>query len=228
MNEIETVKAEVMPIPTEARMILVKDQTSLEKANGFFLVIRGLRKKIEDTFGPIIEAAHKAHKEALAQRKKVEEPLIEAEKWLNGQVTAYHHEIEKKRREEEERLRLEAIKKAEEERKRLEDERLAAAAALEASGNHAEANGIIAEAMEEIEKPLEVYVPPPETPKVTLSGATVKTTWTFEIVNETLIPRQYLMPDEKKIGAIIRANQGKIAIPGVKVIERKTLAATGR
>ncbi len=228
MNEIEVVKAEVMPIPTEAKMILVVDQPSLEKANNFFLVIKGLRKKIADTFNPIIEAAHKAHKEAIAQRKKVEEPLITAEGWLNGQVTAYHQHIEKLRREEEEKARQAAIKAEMERRKAEEEARIKAAAELEAAGAKEEANAMMQEAVEETEKPLEVYVPPPETPKVVLTGATVKTTWTFEIVNEAIIPRQYLIPDMVKIGGIVRSLKGQTNIPGVKAIEKKSMAATGR
>jgi hypothetical protein len=228
MNEIEVIKADVIPIPTEARMILVRDQESLEKANSFFLVIKGLRKKIADTFNPIIQKAHEAHKEALKQKAGVEEPLIVAEKWLNGQVTAYSIEQEKKRRAEEEILRQAAIIAEMERRKKEEENRISQAAALEAAGAKEEAEAVITEAMEEIEKPMEFYVPPPETPKIKLTGATMKTTWDFEIVNEALIPRQYLMPDTVKIGRKVRDLKGQANIPGVKVIESKSMAATGR
>lgn len=39
---------------------------------------------------------------------------------------------------------------------------------------------------------------------------------TYEIIDETLIPREYLMPDEKKIGASIRKG---VEVPGVKLIK---------
>jgi hypothetical protein len=228
LNEIEVVKAEVMTIPDQAKLILVRDQESLERANSIFITIKGLRKKIEETFSPIISKAFAAHKEAVAQRKKVEEPLILAESWLNAQVTEYHKVQERIRAEEERRLREAAIKAEVERRKAEEEARIKAAAELEAAGAKEEAEAVMAEALEEVDKPMEVYVPPPETPKVTLSGATVKTTWTFEIVNEALIPRQFLTPDIVKIGGIVRSLKGQTNIPGVKAVEKKSMVATGR
>ena len=92
ISQVEVVRQEILPIPEEAKRIIIKDQTSLARANLLFLQIKILRKKIDDTFSPIIQAAHKTHQEAIAQRKLVEEPLIIAEKYLNGQVTDYKRE----------------------------------------------------------------------------------------------------------------------------------------
>ena len=237
MNEIEVVKAEVLPIPQQAQMIVVKDQGSLSKANEFFLVIRGLRKKIADTFDPIISKAHAAHKEALSQKSQIEAPLVVAEKWLNGQVTTYHQEQEKKRREEEELSRQKAIKEEMERRKKEEDERLTQAAELEAAGATEEAEALIAETVEEIEKPLEVYVPPPETPRVKLEGATVKTFWSAEItdlkslcraVADGKCPIAYIEPNMTALNAQARSLKKEMNIPGVKAISTSSMSATGR
>ena len=189
INQVEVVRQEILPIPEEAKRIIIKDQTSLARANLLFLQIKILRKKIDDTFSPIIQAAHKTHQEAIAQRKLVEEPLIIAEKYLNGQVTDYKREQDRLRAEEEEKNRQEAIKIEAERRQKEEDDRLAQAAILEASGAKEEAEALVSEAIEEKERPLEVYVPPPETPKVELNGASVRGTWTFEIEKESLNPK---------------------------------------
>ncbi len=237
MNEIETVKAEVMPIPQQAQMIIVKDQGSLSRANEFYLVIRGLRKKIADTFDPIISKAHAAHKEALSQKSQIEAPLVVAEKWLNGQVTIYHQEMEKKRREEEEILRQEAIKTEMERRKKEEDERLAQATELEKAGAHEEAEALIAETVEEIEKPLEAYIPPPDTPKVKMEGATVKTFWSAEVydlkvlakaVGEGRAPLAYIERNMTALNAQARSLKKELNIPGVKAVSTSSMSATGR
>jgi hypothetical protein len=228
---------EVMPIPQRARLIVVSDQRSLEDANLMFLDIKALRKKIADTFDPIIAAAHKAHSEAIAQRKLVEEPLIVAERWLNGQVTDYKREQDRIRAEEEERLRQEAIKAVAFQRLQEETERLAEAAALEAAGAKEEAEALVAEAIEEREKPIEAYVPPPAAPKVELEGAAVKTYWRAEVTDlkalcraivEGTCPVSYVEPNMTVLNMQARALKKEMVIPGVRAVSATSMAATGR
>jgi hypothetical protein len=228
INQIEIVQQEVMSVPDRAKLIIVKDQQSLQNANLIFLDIKGLRKKIEEVFSPIIQAAHKTHQEAIAQRKKVEEPLIVAENYLNGQVTDYNREQRRIREEEMEKLRLQAIKEEFDRRKKEEEDRISQAIALEEVGAYEEAESLISETIEEKEKPMEVVVPPPETPKVKLMGAAMRESWDFEIEKESLIPRQYLIPDLKKIGGMVRALKGETNIPGIKVFRVDKMVATGR
>lgn len=225
---VEAISREVMPIPDEARMILVRDPIGMAKANSFFLVIRGLRKKIDDTFDPIISKAHEAHKEAINQKKKIEEPLIIASNWLNVQMTAYKQDQDRLRREEEEKLRLAATQIEMERRKAEEARRMEEAAALEQVGAKEEAEQIMAEIIQETEAPIIVAPPPPVTPKVETRGMAMQTTWTFEIVNEGLIPRQYLTPDMVKIGGIVRALKENTNIPGIKIVSQTKMKATGR
>lgn len=234
---VEQISKEVMPLPQKAQSIIVKDHESLQKANLFFLDIKALRKKIDETFSPIISAAHKTHQEAIAQRKRVEEPLILAEKWLNGQVTTYHQEQEKKRREEEELARQKAIKEEMERRKKEEDEKLAQAAELEAAGATEEAETLIAETVEEIGKPLEIYIPPLETPKVKLEGATVKIFWSAEVIDlkalakaagEGRVPLAYIEANMTALNAQARSLKKEMNIPGVRSISTSSMSATGR
>ena len=237
MNEIEVVTKEVLSVPDRANLIIVKDQVSLTAANQVFLDIKGLRKKIEDTFSPIISAAHRTHQEAIAQRKKIEEPLIVAEKYLNGQVTAYHQEIEKKRREEEEIARQEAVKAEMARRKAEEDDRIRQAAELEAAGATEEAEALVNETVEENQKPIEVYIPPPPTPKVELEGATVKTYWQAEVTDLRALCRAVadgkaaiacVEPNMTVLNAQARALKKEMAIPGVRAVSTSSMASTGK
>lgn len=202
----------------------VKEAAITERAKGLRIVtaddyrlgadylreINGLRKEINATFDPIIEANHKAHKESLAQKKRHEEPLVVAERAIRGALAAYDSEQDRIKREEERRLQ-EAARKEEEER------RLQEAVELEQSGDKAQAEAVIA---------APVYVAPvvlaKETPKV--EGVSFRETWRFEIVDETKIPREYLTADEKKIGGVVRALKGAANIPGVRVYAEKTTA----
>ena len=45
----------------------------------------------------------------------------------------------------------------------------------------------------------------------------VREVWRFEIEDASKLPSQFLVPDEKAIGAVVRSQKGNAKIPGVKV-----------
>lgn len=238
MNEtIETVKAEMLPIPQQAKMIVVRDEGSLKKANAFFLDIKALRRKISDVFNPIIEKAHAAHKEALFQKAQTEAPLIEAEKYLNGQITVYNAEQDRKRAEEAERNRQEALKVEAARRKEEEERKIKEAADLEAAGLQEEAQALVDEVIEDLGKPVEVYVPPPETPRVKLDGMSMVTTWKAEVVNlkelclavgQGRCPMAYVDANMPALNKQATSLKGEMKIPGCKAVPDTKSRATGR
>jgi len=244
INQVEVVRQEVIPIPDQAKMIVVRDEASLRLANDFFLTIRALRKRIATTFDPMEEGAKKAKREAensrltiVAERATIEAPLIVAEKYLGGQVMDYKREQDRIRAEEEEKNRLGAIKIEAERRQMEEDERLAQAAILEASGAKEEAEALITEAIEEKEKPLEVYIPPSATPKVELNGMAMVTTWHAEVVNPKELflaigqgrcPLAYGDPNIPALNKQAISLKGEMRIPGCKAVPETKPRATGR
>jgi hypothetical protein len=242
-TDIEVVKAEVMPIPDQAKMIVVKDQESLKKANDFFIIIRALKKKIESVFGPMLKAAQVAKQKAEESRKtialeweKIEAPLNEAETYIGDQIVLYKKEQDKKRLEEEEIARQEAIKIEMERRKKEEEERIAQAAELEKAGATEEAEALVAETIEEAEKPVEIYIPPTETQKIKLEGATIKEYWHAEVVDLRALcravadgrPLAYIEPNMTALNAQARSLKGELHIPGVKAVSTSSMGATGR
>jgi hypothetical protein len=66
-----------------------------------------------------------------------------------------------------------------------------------------------------------VAVPPVNGMKVDKLKGTTKT-WTFEYIDASLIPRDFLMPDEVKINQGIRA--GIREIPGIKIYQKEGLS----
>jgi hypothetical protein len=121
------------PVPTEerdklpqkanafverARSLQVIDDATYVRASQQLVAIKSLRGEADAAFDPIITDAHKAHKTALEQKKKVEAPLIEAEGLLKRSMSGYVMEQERMRAEEERRLREEAERLAREERQR--------------------------------------------------------------------------------------------------------------
>ncbi len=234
-TEVEVIRQEVIPIPEQAKMIVVKDAVTMAKANAFYLIIKGLRKRIAATFDPMESAAKETKRKAeegrkiiVEQRAELEAPLIAGENWVNRQMTAYKLEQDRIRQEEEARLRKIAIQEEIDRRKKIEEDKLAEAELLEKAGMKEESQQLVSEAIQEQEAPMTVKTAEPETPKVVMEGATLQTNWKFEIVKESLIPRSYLIPDMGKIGSTVRADKERCKIPGVRTWPDIKTRATGR
>jgi hypothetical protein len=164
--------------------------------------LKAIKKDIEGVFKPNVARWHEGHKAACAEMNKYLKPVETAYKAVGGKMGAWSAEQERKRREQEAALR-------EQERKRAEEEQLRQAAELEEAG-HTEAAEALIEAPV---APAPVHVAT-AVPKV--SGVTQTVHWKFRIVNAALIPREYLIPDEKAIGARVRTLKKDANIPGVE------------
>jgi hypothetical protein len=244
MNPEEEVKAKTLPIATEAMGIIVRDQTTLIKANQVFLLIDAARKEIKDYFGPIVEKWKETKKSAdegraltLRKWEKAEEPLVRARMYLDTQIVDYKREQDKKREEEQELLRQEGIKAEMERRKKEEKERLAQAVELEAAGATEEAEALIAETIEENQKPVEVYIPPTATEKVELKGMTTVTNWHAECFDKKALflaigqgrcPEAYGDPNMAALNSQATHLKKEMRIPGVKSVSETKSRPTGR
>jgi len=58
---------------------------------------------------------------------------------------------------------------------------------------------------------------PPKSLKTDMGNTSFRTDWKAEIIDAYKLPREYLIPDETKINAIVRASRGSIQIPGVRI-----------
>lgn len=181
-------------------------QEDANKASELRRQLKALEAEIRASFDPIVEQAYKAHKEAIAQRDEHLKPVLEAQKKIKDCLSKW--------KEKEDLIRLrEAMRIAEEKRKSEEEKRLQQAELLEKMGETEKANEIL-------EQPIFCA---PETEKIKVEGISFAELWTYEIINEAEIPREYLIPDEKKINAVVKAMKNNIEIPGIKIF-KKTIA----
>ncbi len=168
-NTEAIVKEEAASIILEARRLIVNDEGSLEAANDFVARIKAIRTKADEYYNPTIRATDEAHKAALAMKRVVTDPLDEAEKLARGKARSYLTVLEQKRLEEERKARAEEARIRELERQ-------------------AQAKG----------EPVPIYAPPPAPPKrVTTEG--MRKRWKADVLDESAVPREFLMVDKKKI-----------------------------
>lgn len=221
--EASEAAALALPIPEQAKALVIRDDASLRNGNEILLTIKDLRKKIADTFGPICSAAFAAHKTAVKAQKDAEAPLVEAEAIIKPAIARYMAEAERKRREEEERIRKEMERQAEEE---------ALSAAIEA-----EAEGASPEEVQAIvETP--VFIPQPIAPPLPkLEGVSIRKVVKFRVadVNALIqgvargqVPREAVIPNDVFLGQQARSLRTSLRYPGVEVWEEDSVAAGRR
>jgi hypothetical protein len=209
--------------PDRARALKIVDAQSYVESAELLNEIKDLRREIHNTFDPIVGKAYDAHKEAIKQKKRHEDPLVIAEAIIKGSIVAYDYQQEQIRQAEEARLRDEA-------RKREEERILLEAIEAEQDGDTESAAEILAEP---IVTPL-VHAAP-NVPKV--SGISMRETWTFEVTNlHQLIAHCASHPEDANllqansvaIGAMVRARGKAFNVPGIRAGLKKGVAAGGK
>jgi len=205
MNELEidtkAVDGKSMTALEKSKALLIASNGDFSGADTFCTALKGIEKEIIETFADPKKKALAAHRSIVAAEGRHLEPILEARVIIKKKMGTWQDEQEAIRREEEKCLQVIAQKKA-------DDEALAAAALAQQAGDTEQAEAIIAAP---VAAPA-VYVPK-ETPK----AKTVLTRpWKFRIVSAGIVPREYLIPDEKQIGARGRSSFGKAVISGVE------------
>jgi len=68
----------------------------------------------------------------------------------------------------------------------------------------------------------ELAPPPPKA-----AGVSTRTLWHYEVTNSSLVPREYLMVDETKLNAVVRAMKELTNIPGVRAFPKTSMSVRG-
>lgn len=209
--------------PERARSMKIVDAETYELMADELKAIKGLRAQIEDTFGPIVTKALAAHREAVAQRKKYDEPLNLAEQTFKQEISRYTTEQTRIRREAEDKARKEAEELALLER--------------EIEIETAEAEGAtVAEVKALVERPVQVTAPPPVLPRATpkVSGISTRDMWAAEVTDLAALVKfvaahpaylALLTPNMTAINQQARSLKQAMQIPGVRVFNTPTVSA---
>lgn len=190
-----------------AEQIVVADDATLEEANAMLATAKEVQKTWMAETEAAVSAAYNAHREAVAHRDKIAKPVKAAIDRLRQQCGAYVAEMRRRAEEEAAKKRAEAEAEARREAERLRKE----ADKLKTPE--------LAEARREL---ADMIVAPTVEVETTAAVSSVKTrvTYSFLIEDESKLPREYLVPDTAKIGRVVRAHQGAVTIPGVKIVKR--------
>src|SRR3990167_1390814 len=204
-----------LALPDEATALMITDVPSYARACAFLLDIKAVQKELDATFDPIINKQFQAHREAVAQKKRHEQPLLRAEQIIKPRIAAYRDEQERTRRIAEQRAN-----EAAQLQEALDAEALGDAPQMEAVLN---GQGVV-----------NVCVPS-IVPNV--SGIVSRELWSADVtdflslvkaVASGQVPLPCLLPNQSALNQQARALKQDMKYPGVKAVYVKTVAAGAR
>ncbi|RPH75909.1 hypothetical protein EHM76_00545 [bacterium] len=184
-----------LSLPDQARKIVIVTVEDRKQAGQLLKEVVALQKEIETKLGPGKAAAWKSYKIAKKTMDDLEAQAKTAENILKPMIAEFDTRQERERIERERKLQ------AEEDARRV------------AEADAAEARGDFEAAREIMEEPAVPIIVPIQKVK---DGVSSYTTWKFRVVNEALVPREYLMLDLPKIGAIVKGLKDKTVIAGIE------------
>jgi hypothetical protein len=224
--ETTEVETKALTIVDQAKAVKVMDAVTYTAAGALWKAIGDMIKEVKDTFDPICEKLHVAHREATTKRSKYLDPLTAAQKSVKGLMSAYDQEQDRLRREEQ--ARLEAIARKQEEERRLQ-EAIEAEEAMKAQGATKEAAAEVAQQV--IETP--VYVAPVVIPKAVpkmQGGPVYREIWSAECVDIVMLcravaegkaSRECVLPNMPTLNKMATALKSTMNIPGVRAASRR-------
>src|SRR3990167_2425142 len=212
-TEIVDLESKALEINTQAQKIAVKSQSNYDQASSFLRGVKELQDSVKRTFRPIIEAAYKTHRNAVAEEKKHLEPLEKAENLIKGKMLDWMREQERIRRESEAKLQAEADKKRQE---------------LLAKAEVARANSKEAKADRYEEKATNI-IAPQLAPTIDTCGAGIRKYWSAEVVDlmalvkaisEGKVPLMAVEANMPFLNKQAAALKETLSYPGVRPVSR--------
>ena len=203
--EIDESKFALTDVPT----LQVTNQISYERVVAFRVKAKEREKLINETFDPIVEKNRSAWKQALATRDKFLNPVLEVITAIDTNIKAFKREQERITLEAQKKLRRETEEKARKEKEELEKR----AEKWADKGNTEKA-----EELKEQAQQVEALTPTVAPMFTKMAGDNTRKTWKAEIVNFSILPEQYKLPNFTMLNAIARTDKGKMLIPGIKWI----------
>lgn len=190
--------------------LVISTAESFSIAGSFLKAIKGSLATIEDSRTKYTKPLNAVIKDLNDDARSASAPWLEMEGALKRAMLKYSDEQDRLQREEQRRAN-EAAAAEQRRQQEIADRARAKGQDAKADKHEERAQSIVAPVIQR------------EPPKV--AGVSIPVVWTFEITDESLIPREYLVIDESKIRKVVIALKGGTNIPGVRAYSQKRIAA---
>lgn len=225
LAKFDKLKADIQLYAEPIKALVVNSKETHESAMDVARQIKAKLKKVEE-LRKELKAPHKrAGEEIDAYAKAISEILNEPSNHLNNQFLSYNRELEKVRQAEAERLRkLEAERQAAVDKAAKEAMDLVAFEKEIGNDEAAESAELVviaeyerneAKAREDLKEEQKRIA------DIRVKGVTLR--WDFNIYDVSLLPKEFMVPNEAMIRKAIQDSKGEIEIPGVEAFQKETM-----
>lgn len=204
MHTLTILEQDVTSLMESSTDVVVNNSEDLNRVTACIKGIKGLQKKVSETFDPIVDKAHQSHKESISQRDKYLKPLQELERKYKVAISDFNKRIEAAQREREQVANESLAKVAEAKRQELLNK-------ANESSNVWESE-VFKEQAKEV-KPITVDV---QKKVIESEGLSLRKNWKARIVDFDLIPREYLIANESLLNKVAKESEKESHIPGVE------------
>ena len=185
-------------------------------------------RRVDEFFKPPLnflkEAEAAAKTKLLGYQEEQRRIAAEEQKKLEEKARKEREALEAKARQERERADAEAaeIKRKADEARQSGD--LAQAVTLQHQAtklvekSEAKAETLLSKASSVVAPKVEAYIPP-------VVGQSSRTIWKARVVDAALVPREYLVVNEKMLDQVAGATKGKLTVPGVEFFSEQIMSA---
>ena len=197
-----------------AQCFTVASDDDYAQASEILKIVKGRYQEIETKRKAMTLPLDEAKRRIMDFFRQPLEQLGNAEHQIKSALLAFTQERERIRWEQEEQLQ--ALARVERERlNKLTSEKLSQA--LEEDN--------LEKAEEILDTVVEVAAPTVQRERLKVQGIKTVTRWKYKIIDESLIPREYLMPNEKLLANTAVATKGATKIPGVEFYSESTVSS---
>lgn len=245
----EALTTQAQNVLAVAESFVVDSPTMYQLAGTELQQIKGGLKQLEEKRKSITKPLDEAKAAVMDLFRKPVEILQKAETTIKRAILTYDQAEEAKRKAEEERLR--EITRKEQEKLRIEADRRTREAAEKAAklreeatvaaaaGNAAEAAKLAAKSEAVIEKAENkaadlqqqadtMPVPVVNREQVKVSGISKTTLWRARVMDDKLVPREYLIVNQSALDQVAKATKGALSIPGVEFYSEEVVRSASR
>jgi hypothetical protein len=210
VSGIKEAQTQAETMLSNARSMQILNQSLYEQAASFLKIVKERNNQLEELRKSLTRPLDESKKKIMDLFRIPLSYYQESESLTKKAMIKYEDEQERIRQDQERRLQAEAEKKRLDALKKAEEAR--------ANGNDLKAD--------KYESKAAAVVAPVLAARVNgVQGIARKKVWKFRVIDEKLIPREFLCVDEKKLGDYARAMKGTMPVDGVLFYEEDTLAA---
>jgi hypothetical protein len=221
IQQFDQLQADVTLFVKPVMTIAVTDQDGAQNATTVGKQVKSYLKKVEDLKKALTKPLNDEVKRIRDYADKIALPLENAEQHIKKELVKWERHLENVRREELARAEAERKRQEEEARAKLEQEKEANAIAEmfgSADATELAKSNLVAEA--EAERAVTEIRKEHKEALKEVGGMKVSNTrrpWVFEVEDESKLPREYLMKNDKALRAAVVA--GTREIPGVRIYQ---------